>query len=432
MRILFTLSFVFCVISICNANVYAEINRAKSVNADLGEPSSHSSSKKNISQEIDDKVSFQVIEAIGVSEISQEDANNKARAELAQQISTKIEVNNLLMESETTQNEKSDYNKKYLIKNNLKSEMELRGVLVTPLGKEGKFFRSKASLNKKDWVKNLKYQIQELKEEIEKYAGGAKKAIDHRLYKDANDYCVSLSGKFEEYREKRNELERLGGLDSDVKITTQYEGLENELINRLSKLTIALDQESYVVDIQNPDVKIGAHVADEYGVLNAFPLQLVQDGVSLSKKRTGSDGHVDLKGLLKIDKSSRVPQIYVKASDFDEIISKNSGLGLGEKVQVTYKIDNEIVSSEKYHNTNSRAFLFSSVAVGAVSISSFAVGYLYFNKSAVDLSKDEPQNANEYKSNRDEIESLQTGRNIMYGVGALLFAVSSTLFVLHF
>ena len=117
-----------------------------------------------------------VITYTAVSNESQEDANNMAMAGIAKQMSSQVTVNQQLSRQETTANGQSSISEKFLIQDQVKALVNIKGATITPI-KVDKGYKATATLDLDVFTADIQFKLQALKKEL---ADQFKEACDRK------------------------------------------------------------------------------------------------------------------------------------------------------------------------------------------------------------------------------------------------------------
>ena len=126
-------------------------------------------------------IAGKIVTYTATSTISQEDANNSAIAGVAKQVKSQITATQTLTKYEDITDGKSVLGETYRAKNNVKSNVVLKGVQVVPV-KADKGFKATATLDMDEFTADLQFRLKTLKQEIANLEKSARKAIENRVY----------------------------------------------------------------------------------------------------------------------------------------------------------------------------------------------------------------------------------------------------------
>lgn len=282
-----------------------------------------------------------VFSYIGISDISQEEADNAAYAGVAKQVSAEVNVSEKMVESENSVGNKSHYNSNYSAINKLSSSVKLEGVKIKPLSKEGRIFRAQAVLDIDEMTANLRYQMKLLKEQVKNSESRARQALAERQYLVASAAWEDGATAMVQYFEMMDELKKYYPLDDSFKIPHNLGDLEDKLIDAFSSI-------NYMVEIfssKNGDAEISVTVSDRSGHVPGFPVQIMQNGKVLLERRTNSMGtaifsltelSVERNGLCKI---------LIKTNGIQRRFTKAAGLDKGTPVEFAMIMDKQSIES---------------------------------------------------------------------------------------
>ena len=110
-----------------------------------------------------------VITYTASSEVSQEQANNTAIAGVAKQVSSTVVTDDKLRTEDVSAGGKEKISQTYTSNKNVKTNVDLKWVKVTPLPKDGKKFRATATLDVDEMTNNIRLQMATAKEKLAKY-----------------------------------------------------------------------------------------------------------------------------------------------------------------------------------------------------------------------------------------------------------------------
>ena len=230
-----------------------------------------------------------VITYTASSEVSQEQANNTAIAGVAKQISSTVVADDRLHKEDVTAGGKEKITETYTSKKNVKTNVDLKWVKVTPLPKDGKKFRATATLDVDEMTNNIRLQMANAKEKIAKYEADGRAALDASRYDEAVRKLTAAEALIEPYSILKAELAQVFTLNESFNLKHNLPGLRADIASRMSNLSVQTNPAKPVLEsdiIENLVVT----VSDANGAVKDFPLKAVQDGKKLDSRRTQDNG----------------------------------------------------------------------------------------------------------------------------------------------
>ena len=230
-----------------------------------------------------------VITYTASSEVSQEQANNTAIAGVAKQVSSTVVTDDKLRTSDVTVDGKEKISETYTSKKNVKTNVDLKWVKVTPLPKDGKKFRATATLDVDEMTNNIRLQMATAKEKLAKYETEGREALDASLYDEAIRKLTAAEALIEPYNALKRELAQVFTLNESFNLKHDLPGLRAAIASRLSNLQVKTVPEKLVLEkdmIEN----FAVTVTDANGAVKDFPLKALQDGKKLDSRRTQDNG----------------------------------------------------------------------------------------------------------------------------------------------
>lgn len=230
-----------------------------------------------------------VITYTASSEVSQEQANNTAIAGVAKQISSTVVADDRLRKEDVTAGGKEKITETYTSKKNVKTNVDLKWVKVTPLPKDGKKFRATATLDVDEMTNNIRLQMATAKEKIAQYETEGRAALEASLYDEAVRKLTAAEALIEPYSILKAELAQVFTLNESFNLKHNLPGLRADIASRMSNLSVQTNPAKPVLEsdiIENLVVT----VSDANGAVKDFPLKAVQDGKKLDSRRTQDNG----------------------------------------------------------------------------------------------------------------------------------------------
>ena len=230
-----------------------------------------------------------VITYTASSEVSQEQANNTAIAGVAKQISSTVVADDRLRKEDVTAGGKEKITETYTSKKNVKTNVDLKWVKVTPLPKDGKKFRATATLDVDEMTNNIRLQMATAKEKIAQYETEGRAALEASLYDEAVRKLTAAEALIEPYSVLKAELAQVFTLNESFNLKHNLPGLRADIASRMSNLSVQTNPAKPVLEsdiIENLVVT----VSDANGAVKDFPLKAVQDGKKLDSRRTQDNG----------------------------------------------------------------------------------------------------------------------------------------------
>lgn len=276
-----------------------------------------------------------VITYIGFSDNSQGEADNAAYAGLAKQISTEVKVDEKMVENEVTMGNTSQYSGNYSLSNVLKSNMKLNGVKITTLPRNGRYYKSEASVDLDVLLDGVRTTITDAMERLQHSEARAWQALEKRQYLTASSAWEDAALALIEYYDNLDILKAIDPSDKSFKITHRLVDLENSLISALSTVTIKISSQEYVLN--KPEVQFDVYVSDAKGPLPDFPIQVLQGRYTLQERRTASNGVAKLFVSRLTGNSSGLCRLTVKPAGIHKKLLKSAGLSQGRTLDFKLK-----------------------------------------------------------------------------------------------
>lgn len=275
-----------------------------------------------------------IITYVGVSPVSQDDANNAAVAGIAKQIVANVSTTEKMVVEDVTVGHKSSFKEKYSTEQNVDSDITLKWVKIESLPKNGNNYRAKASLDVAAVTSAIKMRLNELRAEIDVHEKKGFGALENRQLKKAEQELVAAISKVFAYNEMLDDLNRLIPLDQSLGLQHNLHDLEARLISKLSSVKLVILKNS--LNYENGILSFDLNVEDSNGPLGEFPIVVYQNKGKLTTKQTLADGvvHFEL-NKFSIKDNAVVLNFY---ASFSEGLLNNSGLNQG--IVLNYKIPN--------------------------------------------------------------------------------------------
>ena len=266
------------------------------------------------------------------SAVSQEEANNIAVAGVAKQVSADVSASQKLTVSEEMVDNKSTVKENFSATSQVRSDVTLKWVEIEVLPKKGKNFCARATLDIGAVKSSVRMRLGELQQEISTHESAGFKALKNRQLKKAADALSAAIPKVYAYNGILDDLSRFMPLEESLKLEHGLHDLEDQLIAKLSEVTLEVMPKS--VKYQNDALYFDVKAKDDIGPLKDFPIQVFQGAKLLTAKQTGANGTAHLE-LIKLSKKDDALVINIYA-DFEEGLLNNSGLNQG--VVLNYKL----------------------------------------------------------------------------------------------
>lgn len=227
------------------------------------------------------------------SEISQTAADEEAIAGVARQISAQVNASTTISRSELEIGEKTTTSKSIQVNNSIRSDIFLKGVRLQKLPKSGKNFGATASLDLDELTSSYRFNLETLQREVSDIETRAQKAIDARLYAQANKLLDEVPPRTTKYQATLNEMSVYVPLDNSLRLKTNSATIREALVSEMRGLKIQVVDESLFT------IKV---TKGEYAVAN-FPLFAEHSGKPVANAVTDSNGtanfNIPLKDLQK-------------------------------------------------------------------------------------------------------------------------------------
>lgn len=274
-----------------------------------------------------------VITYTATSNVSQEDANNAAIAGVAKQIVTQVDASQTLTKKEVTKEGTSSLDETFFSSNNVKSNIKLKGVTITPQKAEGKGFKATATLDMDEFTADIQFQMKRIKEDIAKYEFEAREALTNRLYAKAAASLDAALPLVPEYERMLWQLSKVYPLNDSHKLVHDLSGIESALLTKLSKVTMQGPAEKFTLTkSEMPEWSV--LVSDDQGPLPGFPLTARQGRQTLSEKRSGDNGMVSF--VLRKVNFETGPYTITVVPNLPLGLLKSAGLDQG--IEISYEV----------------------------------------------------------------------------------------------
>ena len=273
-----------------------------------------------------------IVTYTATSTVSQEEANNTAMAGVAKQIKSQVSATQTLTKYEDINDGKSVLGETYRSKSNVKSNVVLKGVKVTPI-KVDKGFKATATLDMDEFTASLQFRLKTLKQDIAKLEKSARKAIDTRVYINAANDLEKAEDKVNEYNFYLLQLADIYPLDDSHRLQHGLPEIENMLIERLSNITITTTTEPNFELTKAEMPSWNVIVKDSIGPVPSFPL-VARQSKTLSERRTQKNGIATFK--LRNVNFDKGPYVITVEPNFPLEVLKKAGLR--NALEVPYRV----------------------------------------------------------------------------------------------
>lgn len=271
-----------------------------------------------------------VITYTATSTTSQEDANNAAVAGIAKQIVSQVNSSQTLTKSETTQKGENILDESFFAINNVKSNIQLKGVTIVPAKTDGKKFGATATLDLDEFTADLQFRMKTIQQDVAKLEGRAKAAIESRLYSDAANDILAAQTLVPEHERFLQQLSKVYPINDSHRLVQNLDVTNRELSAKIS--TIKLGGPAEIATITaDESVEWKISVQDAHGPLPGFPLVANLGKATLTEKKTDNSGIAIFKfsgkelskgeGVLRI--LPNLPLNYLKENGLERGISIN-------------------------------------------------------------------------------------------------------------
>ena len=273
-----------------------------------------------------------IVTYTATSKVSQEEANNAAIAGVAKQVKSQVSATQTQTKYEDITNGKSVLGETYRAKNNVKSNVVLKGVKVTPV-KADKGFKATATLDMDEFTASLQFRLKTLQQEIAKLEKSARKAIDTRVYVNAANDLETAEDKVNEYNFYLLQLADVYPLNDSHRLQHGLPEIEKVLIEKLSSLTITTTTEPNFELTRAEMPSWNVIVKDSVGPVPSFPL-VARQSKTLSERRTQKNGIATFK-LRNVNYEKGPYVITVEPNLPLELLKKT---GLRNALEVPYRV----------------------------------------------------------------------------------------------
>ncbi len=273
-----------------------------------------------------------IVTYTATSTISQEDANNSAIAGVAKQVKSQITATQTLTKYEDITDGKSVLGETYRAKNNVKSNVVLKGVQVVPV-KADKGFKATATLDMDEFTADLQFRLKTLKQEIANLEKSARKAIENRVYVNAANDLTEAKDKVDEHNFYLLQLAEVYPLDDSHRLQHGLPEIEKLLVERLSSITIKTTSEQNFELTRSEMPAWEVIVKDSFGPLPNFPI-IARQSKTLSERRSQKNGTVSFK--LRNVNFEKGPYVIIVEPNLPlELLKKT---GLASALEVPYHV----------------------------------------------------------------------------------------------
>jgi hypothetical protein len=277
-------------------------------------------------------IAGKIVTYTATSTVSQEDANNSAMAGVAKQIKSQVNATQTLTKYEDINDGKSVLGETYRSKSNVKSNVVLKGVTVTPI-KVDKGFKATATLDMDEFTASLQFRLKTLQQEIAQLEKSARKAIDTRVYVNAANDLEKAEDKVNEYNFYLLQLADIYPLNDSHRLQHGLPEIEKILEARLSSITITTTKEQNFELTRAEMPAWSVIVKDSIGPLPNFPL-IARQSKTLSERRTQKNGTVTFN--LRNVNFEKGPYVIVVEPNLPlELLKKT---GLRNALEVPYRV----------------------------------------------------------------------------------------------
>jgi hypothetical protein len=276
-----------------------------------------------------------VITYTASSVVSQEEANNTAIAGVAKQVSSTVKADDRLQTTDVTANGKETISETYTTSKNVKTNVDLKWIKVTPLPKEGKKFRATATLDVDEMTNNIRLQMATAKEKLERFEAAGRAALDASRYDEAVRNLAAAESLLQPYAQLKAELAKVFTLNDSYNLKHDLPGLKAAIASRLANIQVEAVPALPVID-KDIIADLNVTVTDANGIVTDFPLKAVQNGKVLAERRTQDQG-VALFTIQNVEFGSGKHAISL-VPNFPKDILKAAGMTQGFVVQYEVKM----------------------------------------------------------------------------------------------
>ena len=230
-----------------------------------------------------------VITYTASSAVSQEEANNTAMAGVAKQVSSTVKTDDKLYTEDVSAGGKEKISQTYTSNKNVKTDVDLKWIKVTPLPKEGKRFRATATLDIDEMTNNIRLQMATAKEKLEKFEAAGRAALDASRYDEAARNLAAAEALLQPYAQLKAELAKVFTLNESFNLKHNLPGLKAAIASRLANISVQSVPTRLVID-KDIITDLNVTVTDANGIVTDFPLKAVQNGKTLAERRTQDQG----------------------------------------------------------------------------------------------------------------------------------------------
>lgn len=276
-----------------------------------------------------------VITYVGISDVSQEDADNAAYAGIAKQISADVKVEQTMLDVEVTRGNQTQAASSYTSSNQVNSRAKLEGVNIKPLSREGRNFRSEARVDIDEMTKNMQFDLNELKSRMANSEKRGWDAVEAGQYYVASEAWTDAARALVEYYSKLDEYKKFFKMDQSFTIKHRIADLENKIISALSTVELKLRVENHKLPGNEAEIVVLAKGAQ--GGIEDLPIQVVHEGKAIYERRTGSGGFTELKPSGLVGDGDDLCKLTVMVGGIHPKLLKASGLDHGKAVEFQLK-----------------------------------------------------------------------------------------------
>lgn len=230
-----------------------------------------------------------VITYTASSAVSQEEANNTAMAGVAKQVSSTVKADDRLYTEDVAAGGKEKISQTYTSNKNVKTDVDLKWIKVTPLPKEGKRFRATATLDVDEMTNNIRLQMATAKEKLERFEAAGRAALEASRYDEAVRNLASAEALLQPYAQLKAELAKVFTLNESFNLKHDLPGLKAAIASRLANVSVEVVPSRLVID-KDVISDLNVTVSDANGIVTDFPLKAVQNDKVLAERRTQDQG----------------------------------------------------------------------------------------------------------------------------------------------
>ncbi len=275
-----------------------------------------------------------VITYTASSNESQEDANNAAMAGVAKQIVSVVNASQAASKTEVSRDGKSSLDETFFSSNNVKSNIQLKGVSVIPVKTDGKSFKATATLDMDEFTADIQFQIKTIKMNVAKFEADARSALKDRRYGNAAKNLQAARELLPDYDKLVYKLSLVYPLNDSHRLVHQLPEVESMLIAKLSAVKMEGPTENF--ELTKPEMpEWNLRVYDDQGPLPEFPLIVKQGKLVLAEKRTSENGYATF--LLRNVNFSSGPYVIDVVPNLPRDVAKAAGLE--QPISISYRVN---------------------------------------------------------------------------------------------